>query len=437
MYVPGGYAILVNGIEYYSTIGSGWSGAWQRLHNIGSECAPLVGRCCYGSNGAQCVDQTTDVDCLSTYDGCCWEAGLNCVDHPCDYCDYSVTAPYTSPARSTCGGFDRCDPGPCQNHNTSADHVYCVEIPYAGTWSFNTCRLDSGLRTILSVGTSVCSGDLGCDEDACSNRRSEVVVYLAAGQYYCTIEGPNACADYILDIRELPCPHCPEGGVPETEPCGDDTNGGCDMDPPAFEPIACGETVCGTGWRDWDSADADWFEFTAVANETMTWTVNADFRVSVGLLEQFVPGQAGCENLTGFVNPQADAGRCEQISVTFPVTAGGTYYLLVMPQDGPDVDCGTMDAYTATLTGVICSCGDLDADLDCDMRDYAVFLAAFGTCSGEPAYVPAADLDGDACVTLADYQAWLECFRTANPGAAAPGLSGLTEILDPYEDDSN
>jgi hypothetical protein len=43
-----------------------------------------------------------------------------------------------------------------------------------------------------------------------------------------------------------------------------------------------------------------------------------------------------------------------------------------------------------------------------------MFHDAFGTCVGDPKYLPAADLDGDGCVTLLDYQAWRMCFLMAN-----------------------
>jgi hypothetical protein len=59
-------------------------------------------------------------------------------------------------------------------------------------------------------------------------------------------------------------------------------------------------------------------------------------------------------------------------------------------------------------------CGDLDSDDDVDLDDYWMFHDAFGTCVGDPKYLPAADLDGDGCVTLLDYQAWRMCFLMAN-----------------------
>lgn len=46
--------------------------------------------------------------------------------------------------------------------------------------------------------------------------------------------------------------------------------------------------------------------------------------------------------------------------------------------------------------------GDLDGDGDVDLTDLAELLGAWGTCTGDPGYNPAADLDDDECVGLPD-----------------------------------
>lgn len=64
--------------------------------------------------------------------------------------------------------------------------------------------------------------------------------------------------------------------------------------------------------------------------------------------------------------------------------------------------------------------GDLDGDDDLDGADFALFLASYGRCTGEPEYNPAADLNGDGCVTLADYQLWLQLYREFHGDTIAP-----------------
>ncbi|MFN0136270.1 MAG: hypothetical protein ACKVS9_09160 [Phycisphaerae bacterium] len=46
--------------------------------------------------------------------------------------------------------------------------------------------------------------------------------------------------------------------------------------------------------------------------------------------------------------------------------------------------------------------GDVDGDRHVDLTDLAQLLAAFGTCAGDAAYLPAADFDDDQCVVLSD-----------------------------------
>ena len=53
----------------------------------------------------------------------------------CNLCfaqiDYTVTAPYTSPTRNTCGAIDNC------TSLFSEDHLYQVTIPVNGLWTFH------------------------------------------------------------------------------------------------------------------------------------------------------------------------------------------------------------------------------------------------------------------------------------------------------------
>ncbi len=50
--------------------------------------------------------------------------------------------------------------------------------------------------------------------------------------------------------------------------------------------------------------------------------------------------------------------------------------------------------------------GDLDDDGDVDLDDYNAFLAAYGSSSGDPNFLPAADFDGDDFVGMPDFGIW-------------------------------
>jgi hypothetical protein len=56
--------------------------------------------------------------------------------------------------------------------------------------------------------------------------------------------------------------------------------------------------------------------------------------------------------------------------------------------------------------------GDLDGDGDVDLADLAELLAAYGTCTGDPEFNPAADLDASGCVDLSDLAALLGNYGT-------------------------
>ena len=78
-----------------------------------------------------------------------------------------------------------------------------------------------------------------------------------------------------------------------------------------------------------------------------------------------------------------------------------------------------MGAYESPLrTG-----GDFDGDADLDADDYAIFLAAYGSCIGDVAYTALADLDDSGCIDALDYQIWLALYRefVNNPDAPPPG----------------
>jgi hypothetical protein len=426
----GGYAIRVDGFEFCSTLDTSWTGVKHSCNNLGGGCA--LGRCCYDP-WPGCAD-TTLLDCFNIYDGL-WTEWLNCTDDPCQdpsTCDFEVVAPYTSPRRDTCGALNRCHP---QNQQfDTPEHVYCVTIPYDGVWCFTTC-LETTPPTWLSVGTSICSEDIGWSAYV-HGPCAEVVAYLTAGTYFANVEGFQQCGPYVLDIHEIPVCDvgCPASGTPESEQCGERTNNGCWGWPVGFEPINVDQTICGTIWATSSEYDGDWFEFVAPADDTMTWSLRSNVSGEIGVAQQNVPGQPGCDNITGMFTPSATTSDCEEVSVSFPVTAGGTYYLYVghghmgAPSSSFTNPCGTTNDYVATLTGSDV-CGDLDDDNDVDYDDYAIFLDAFGgPVDGNPPQDGECDYDQSGAVGLADYAAWLNCYRDfvgnslAGPPARPTGI---------------
>lgn len=151
---------------------------------------------------------------------------------------------------------------------------------------------------------------------------------------------------------------CPPGATAENEPdCGhpyDTVNGGCLVDPAVFSPISCGETVCGTAEWNGSTRDTDWYEVVIGEPMILTLTVEAEFDVVLGLLEQEVLGVPGCDNFTGYIAPYAILGECEEGSVVTACLWPGTYYWFIAPDfNGPTFACGA--DYIATLTCESCT----------------------------------------------------------------------------------
>ncbi|MCK4871888.1 MAG: hypothetical protein KAS72_04095 [Phycisphaerales bacterium] len=233
--------------------------------------------------------------------------------------------------------------------------------------------------------------------------------------------GAGFVQDYDLSVCLSPAPcfvECPPDAFDEPEPCGDDTNGGCNMATPQFTSIDFGETVCGTAWYNSSTRDTDWYEVVLTEPAELTWTVEAEFDVLMGVIA-YIPGSEGsgdCADITGSVDPYLLLSPCDEDTVTSATLPAGTYWLFVAPQFTSLINCGENDAYVATLTGGPTECvGDMDGDWDRDQNDLGILLASYDMCEGDPYYAPAADLDGDGCVTQFDLGIFLAVYEIPCP----------------------
>jgi hypothetical protein len=312
------------------------------------------GACCPGSG--ECIPDLSEADCTS-YPGFWMGDAVPCDLSPCAACtpDFVVDAPGTW-FGDTCGAGNDCP------WHDSEDQIFEVNISTAGTWVFQNCGL-ADWSTRLYLSASCCGDPIALNVGGCiSGDQARIEADLEPGTYWVTQEAPySGCGPYGLNISLAEeCGACPEGATPDQErECYDGyidvTNGGCWSDPPVFQPITCGETVCGTGgtyWMNGDrQADTDWYEITTRQWAQFTWSVEAEFPVEVGLAEQTVLGVPGCDNTTGALNPMGHDVRCVPVSVTTDCLPPGTYYFVVGPATD-DVPCGR--PYFATLTCVSC-----------------------------------------------------------------------------------
>jgi hypothetical protein len=232
-------------------------------------------------------------------------------------------------------------------------------------------------------------------------KRTKTAVWVVAAALAFGVVGQVASEPCVV-----PCP--PDANM-EGEPCGDDTNGGCGGHPiPIFEPIDCNESVCGTSWADGGYRDTDWYEVVIAEPMVLTWTVEAEFPVVIGLVETVPAGTGDCNDMTGYLDPYAMGDLCEVVSVTTDTLPAGTYWFHVSPQDFYNWPCDSSTSdYVATLScvGAGACPADLDGDRVVGIQDFLFLLGAWGG--------PGGDVDGDNTTDIVDFLlllgAWGPC----------------------------
>ena len=179
----------------------------------------------------------------------------------------------------------------------------------------------------------------GCDDPICSATVCDFDLFC------CDVTWDENCAaiaDAFCGVSGFPCDF-PAANAKETEVCGTDTNGGCNMDVPAFESISVGDVVAGTYYADEASEvrDTDWYEFTIAERSIVTWTIWS--RVSV---DNFIINDQ-CGDLLSIVS--VGSGDCP--SVNTACLAAGTYRAFVAPVVDGNLPCDLPDfpEYVASL----------------------------------------------------------------------------------------
>jgi hypothetical protein len=201
---------------------------------------------------------------------------------------------------------------------------------------------------------------------------------------------------------------CLPGTPPENEPCGADTNGGCNSAPPAFEAIACGDSVCGTVWADAGTRDTDWYELNL---PDTNGDGQAEVRVEICSALPVVGFvlDDDCANLLMLADTEANADLEGCLTACLPAPA--TYWIFVAPGTlGGGIftgyPCDTVNEYSLTVdcfdpcgSGGVCGCKwDLDDSGDVGAGDFLALLAAWGPNPGHPA-----DFNCDGFVGVEDF----------------------------------
>lgn len=332
---------------------------------------PATGACCHEYVCAV----LTAADCAST-EGMYFGDGTGCEPNPCvpygACCDDVAGACIANVAVTDCAGrfldLANCDafwppcgyaPGACCRGDGSCDFV-----------TYDEC----------ATGIVGCKGDLNCD-GVIDYRDVDPLVLAFAGvspyltafptchwlngdcdgdgdvdffdiDYFVALLGtqcaPTAAPGAWLGAGTR-CDACrvgipiPPGAIPEGEPCGSDSNGGCVGAPPAFELLSPGETVHGTLYASPSALDEDWYTFTisGVEPKWVLWLATAELPVELVLLQ---PDALDCA--TPLATALAAAGAPNAIEFYL---VPGTYYAMIRPAAPGDEPCGDYSDYVAFL----------------------------------------------------------------------------------------
>jgi hypothetical protein len=357
--------------------------------------------CCTTTGGVGC----TDADCCETVCDidpfCCTVAWDSiCVSEAFTMCDVCHDDPWCGDGAThdccTTGGVG-CTDADCCNLVCSVDSFCCTS-----QWD-GFCVLEAEALCGLDCPTPACpnlkhdcvtTGGPGCSDVDCCN------MVCDGDSACCSIAWDAFCVSAAVDLCYA-CDLPPCEGTPEAEPCGGDTNGGCNSLPvgvtsdccfasgglgcddaactsavctvDAFcctvswdsicaseaatlcgdlcigegfkeEPIACGETICGAAFSLPNLRDTDWYHLTLAADAEVTIDVVAEFPVAVYV------GPYGCPegNLTLATGPCATP-----VSLTVCLSAGDSW-VVVLPAVFFDLPCQA--TYSVTVhCGEACS----------------------------------------------------------------------------------
>ncbi len=198
-----------------------------------------------------------------------------------------------------------------------------------------------------------------CDVDWDAICADAALVFCNCGGPPCQSDDDCAAGEVCIDGNCVvpACDiECPAGALEEGEPCGDDTNGGCNSVPPAFTDAACGDTFCGTAWAAGDR-DTDWY-LVNHGGGILSATPTSQFQgvcfivSGIGSCSPVVEGDIGCSS---DCNPIADASAD---------LAAGQYVVFVAT--------GTCDG-GGIFDGVPCGGGS---------NDYTVSISCEGAVTG-------------------------------------------------------
>ena len=265
-------------------------------------------------------------------------------------------------AGNTCGfanDYDEVCPYP---GSTAPDVIYSFTPDLDYNVTVSLCNDGTDYDTKLYIYEGECPGTLvACNEDRCNTpqhpsayvSRLSNIDLLAGRTYFFVVDGYGAaCGNYVITVDGVAqCAICPPDAMIEGEPvCSDNYedyfNGGCNYDPETFQPIECGQTVCGeSGWyisHGEHYRDTDWYVVIVTEATDLTWEIQARFKARGFIID----GTNGCDEMRILATGKAPYCQTARMSA---FVDPGTYWLWAGPDTyEPGEVCGS--PYVAKLT---------------------------------------------------------------------------------------
>lgn len=265
-------------------------------------------------------------------------------------CDDIVTIPQcNTPQTVTLGGQGIVDfnfTGPCLYDLPGAEQLYSFTPSVTGVHNIvvSSATGTSFLDYLYKPASMGCdSVGWNCVSDVTAAGTYGGLPLVAGTEYYILVDNEFSDSETQTFFIECPCSYTSGGNTPESEPCGDDFNGGClNNGSPTYESIACGASISGTVWADAGTRDTDWFELVVTENTT----IEVDFGGAPPMVASLFDD---CANIgTPLVTETTLA--CGSGTLTYAVTPG-TYLLALFPQTFFGYPCGSGgNDYDVTVT---------------------------------------------------------------------------------------
>lgn len=281
---------------------------------------------------------------------------------------YSYTSNASAPANDNCAGAINliqgasCAPttgsvlSATQSQAACGDGTANDDVWFKFTATSNGANItvdgSSGFDGVFEVYSGTCAGltSLGCvDATLTDGIETSTINSLTIGQtYYIRVfdwySSVPTTTDFTICVTQFS--QCdltqPAGSILETETCGQDLNGGCNMVTPAYQSLACGQTVFGKAWNDGTNKDTDWYSFDINTPGIATFNVSAEFPFLIYFLDI-----SNCASPLALATATSNA--CQSATISYNFTAAGTYVAFIAPNVFSGYACNSYNDYIATL----------------------------------------------------------------------------------------